>query len=60
MPPITPRCLAGLSVEALKKIITLLEENKEEDSELKEAVQRLIDLSQDEIKEIGKDEKREE
>ena len=43
------RCLAGLSTVALKKVILLLEQNKEEDSELKEAVQRLIDLSNAEI-----------
>jgi len=56
MPPDTPgpnpRCLAGLSPAALRKIIKLLEENQEGDSELKEAVQRLIDLSEDEIDNI--------
>ena len=50
---VVPRCLAGISPEALQKLIKLLE--NEPDSELKEAVERLIDMANKEIDEQNKE-----
>ena len=46
-----PRCLAGISPETLKKLKKLLESQDETDTELKEAVDRLIDMAEKEIDE---------
>ncbi len=49
MGPIVPRCLAGISPDTLLKLKKLLESQDEKDLELKEAIDRLIDMANKEI-----------
>lgn len=51
MAPITPRCLAGISPETLKKLIQILEsdESNADNKELIEALNRLQDMAEKEI-----------
>ena len=51
MMQVVPRCLAGISPETLKKLKTLLESQNENDSELKDAIDRMIDMTNKEIQE---------
>lgn len=48
---VVPRCLAGISPQTLKKLKALLESQNETDSELKEAIDRMIDMANKEIQE---------
>jgi rubrerythrin len=54
---VVPRCLAGISPETLKKLKLLLESQKETDTELKEAIDRMIDMTNKEIQESEDGEK---
>jgi len=50
---ITPRCMAGISPDTLKKLKELLINQKEPDTELNRAVDRMIDMIDKELVETN-------
>ncbi len=51
---ITPRCLAGLTPEVLLKLRRALIERGESDTELKEAIDRLVEMLDEDRPEVQK------